>query len=162
LFGGVVRQPGMGTGVVLPERAEVPGLPAFDRFAQRFVAGVGIEPVRDGPTTDTGAVGFEVEAALELAGDGAVGGRRFGAEEFGGQGRHFGRPGGVVIAAGNPGRPGFGLALGASAQVAGEELVETGQREPQLLSRFPGGEFLPPMAGQQMPNQGRRATFDQL
>ena len=64
-------------GVVLPERAVVAGLPAFDGFANGFVAGVGVELMSDGPTADTGAVGFEAEAAVEFAGDGAVGGGWF-------------------------------------------------------------------------------------
>jgi hypothetical protein len=77
LFVGLPRQPGMGGGVVLPERAVVAGLPAFDGFACWFVARVGVELVGDGPTADAGAVGFEVEAAQEFAGDGAVGGGGF-------------------------------------------------------------------------------------
>jgi hypothetical protein len=64
-------------GVVLPERAVVASLPAFDGFAHGFVAGVGVELMSDGPTTDTGAVGLEVEAAVEFAGDGTVSGGRF-------------------------------------------------------------------------------------
>ena len=77
LFVGTAGQPGMWGGVVLPERAVVACLPAFDGFAHGLVAGVGVELMRDGPTADTGAVGFEVEAAVEFAGDGAVGGGRF-------------------------------------------------------------------------------------
>jgi len=77
LFVGTAGQPGMWGGVVLPERAVVAGLPAFDGFTHELVAGVGVELMSDGPTTDAGAVGFEVEAAVEFAGDGAVGGRWF-------------------------------------------------------------------------------------
>jgi hypothetical protein len=77
LFVSAAGQPGMRGGVVLPERAVVACLPAFDGFAHRFVAGVGVELMSDGPTTDTGAVGFEVEAAMEFAGDGTVGGGWF-------------------------------------------------------------------------------------
>lgn len=77
LFVGVAGQPGMGAGVVLPERAQVAGLPAFDGFGCGFVAGVGGELVLDGPAADAGAVGFEVEPALKFAGAGAVRRRRF-------------------------------------------------------------------------------------
>lgn len=97
LLVGDVGQPGMGRGVVLPEGAVVARLPAFDGFGLGFVAGVGGELVCDGPAADAGAVGFEVEAAVEFAGDGAVGARRFGAEEFGGQREGFGGPIGMVI-----------------------------------------------------------------
>ena len=74
LFVGLAGQPGVGAGVVLPERAVVAGLPAFDGFGRGFVAGVGSELVFEGPAADAGAVGFEVQAAVEFAGDGAVGG----------------------------------------------------------------------------------------
>jgi hypothetical protein len=70
-------QEGVRCGVVLPERAIIAGLPAFDGFAEGFVAGVGRKLVCDGPAADAGAVGFEVEAAVEFAGEGTVGGRRF-------------------------------------------------------------------------------------
>jgi len=82
LFVGIAGQPGMGAGVVLPERAQIAGLPAFDRFWRGFVAGVGGELVLDGPAADAGAVGFEAEAAVEFAGTCTVGRRRFGGEEF--------------------------------------------------------------------------------
>ena len=73
LFVGAAGQPGVWSGVVLPERAVVASLPAFDGFADWFVAGVGVELMGEGPTTDTGTVGFEVEAAVEFAGDGTIG-----------------------------------------------------------------------------------------
>ena len=77
LFVCAAGQEGVRGGVVLPERAVVLCLPAFDGFARGFVAGVGSEFVLDGPTADAGAIGFEVEAAVEFAGDGTVGGGRF-------------------------------------------------------------------------------------
>ena len=66
LFVGTAGQPGVRGGVVLPEGAVVAGLPAFDGFGGGFVAGVGGELMCDGPAADAGAVGFEVEAAVEL------------------------------------------------------------------------------------------------
>ena len=67
-------QPGVRRGVVLPERAEVAGLPAADGLGGLFIAGVRGEMAGDGPAADTGAVGLEMETAQQLAGDGAVGG----------------------------------------------------------------------------------------
>ena len=72
LFVGVAGQPGMGAGVVLPEGAQIAGLPTFDRFGGGFVAGVGSQLVGDDPAAHAGAVGFEVEPAMEFAGTGAV------------------------------------------------------------------------------------------
>lgn len=85
LFVCAAVEEGVGCGVVLPECAVVAGLPAFDGFAEGFVAGVGVEFVLDGPTADAGAVGDEVETAVEFAGDGTVGGGRFRREKFGGE-----------------------------------------------------------------------------
>jgi hypothetical protein len=132
LLVGAAVEKGVGGGVVLPECAVVAGLPAFDGFGWSFVAGVGVEFVFDGPPADAGAVGFEIEAAMEFAGDGAVGGGWFGREELGGQGDGFFRPVGMMIPAGNTGRPRVGLALGAGAEVIGAELIETAQADAQF------------------------------
>ena len=126
LLVGAAGQPGMGRGVVLPERAVVAGLPAFDGFSGGFVTGVGVELVGDGPAADAGAVGFEVKPAVEFTGGSTVGGGRLGGEEFGEQRRHFGGPVGVMIAAGQSGRPGFRAALGTGAEILAVELVEAG------------------------------------
>jgi hypothetical protein len=132
LFVGAVRQPGVRAGVVLPEGAVVAGLPAFDGLGSGFVAGVGGELMFAGPAADAGAVGFEVETAVEFAGDSAVGRRRLGGEEFGEQRGRFRGPVRVVIAAGQTGRPGLGVALGAGAQVVGAQLVEAAQADAQF------------------------------
>ena len=68
-----VGEPGVRAGVVLPEGAQIAGLPAVDRFGGLLVAGVGSEFFFDGPTADTGTVGFEGVAAEQFAGEGAVG-----------------------------------------------------------------------------------------
>jgi hypothetical protein len=103
LFVGAAVEEGVGCGVVLEEGTVVAGLPAFDGFALGLVAGVRVEFVLDGPTADAGAVGFEVEAAVEFAGDGAVGGRWLGGQKFSGQSYRFPGPGGMMISAGETG-----------------------------------------------------------
>ena len=74
LFGGGAGEEGVRGGVVLPEGAQIAGLPAFDGLRRLLVAGVRGELVLLGPAADAGAVGFEVEAAQQFAGAGAVGG----------------------------------------------------------------------------------------
>ena len=103
LLGGGAGEEGVRGGVVLPEGAEVAGLPAFDGFGRSFVAGVGGQLVFDGPAADAGAVGLELEPTVEFAGGGAVGGRGLGGEEFGEQGGDGVGPGRVVITAGAAG-----------------------------------------------------------
>ena len=105
LFGGVIWQPGMGTGVILPEGTQIAHLPAFDRFGRGFVTRVGSQVIGDGPAADTGAVGFEIESAEEFAGTSAVGNRGFGGEQFFKQVTGGGRPDGLMISAGEAWRP---------------------------------------------------------
>ena len=78
LFVGVVRQPGMGADVVLPQSALLASLPAFDRLGSGFVTGVRGELVFNGPAANAGTIGFEVEPTEQFAGAGAVGARRLG------------------------------------------------------------------------------------
>jgi hypothetical protein len=162
LFVGLAGQPGVGTGVVLPERAVVAGLPAFDGFGRGFVAGVRGQLVFDGPATDAGAVGLEVEPPVQFAGEGVVGGGWFGGQEFGQQGYDLLRPSRAVIAAGNTGGPNLDLTLGAGAEVLAVEFVEAGPGQSQFASRCPGREITGSMAGQKMTNQWSGQTFDEL
>ena len=74
LFGGGAGEESVRGGVILPEGTQIAGLPAFDGLRRLFVAGVRGELVLLGPAADAGAVGFEVEAAQQFAGAGAVGG----------------------------------------------------------------------------------------
>ena len=148
LFGGVVWQPGMGTGVILPEGSQIAHLPAFDGFGRGFVAGVGCQVVLDGPTADTGAVGFKIESAEEFAGTSAVGDRGFDGEQFFKQVTCGGRPGGLMISAGDAWRPGLGLTLGTGPKVLAVEFVEARPGQTQLLGGLAGGKFSAAMAGQ--------------
>jgi hypothetical protein len=126
------RQPGVGSGIVLPECTEVAGLPAADGPCGFFIAGVGGEVVGDGPAADAGAVGLEAEAAQEFAGDGAVGGAGRGGEQTGGQRDGLRRPVRVMIAARDARLPLFEAAGRARAQVTGAELVETTAADAQF------------------------------
>jgi hypothetical protein len=162
LFLGGAGQKGVRGGVVLPERPGVAGLPAFDGFGRGVETGVRGEVVLEGPAADAGAVGSQAEAALEFAGTSAVGGGGLGGEQFGEQGRDGGGPRGQMIAARNAGRPSFGLSPGARPQVVGVNLVKAGERQSQFPGGFGSGEFPLSMAGQEVANEGRGQTFDQL
>jgi len=153
LFVVVVGQPGVGAGVVLPEGAVVAGLPALDGFGRGLVAGVGGEVMFQGPAADAGAVGLEVEAAQEFTGGGAVRAGRFGVEELGEQRGDFRRPSQVMIAPGEPGRPGLGTALSAGEQVAGAQLVDAAQTEAQFESDGFGGQQAGASLGEEMTDQ---------
>ena len=126
LFVGAVGQPRVWSGVVLPECAVVAGLPAFDGFGGAFEASVWGQVILDGPAPDAGAVGLELEATEKFAGDGTVGARRFGGEEFGDEGGDVCGPVWMMISAGKSGRPSVGLATGAGPEVSGVQFVEAG------------------------------------
>lgn len=162
LFIGAAGQPGVGAGVVLPEGAVVAGLPAFDGFGGGFVAGVGSQLMFDGPATDASAVGFEMEAAVEFAGGGAVGGRWFGGEKFSEQGGDFGRPFWVMIATGETGRPGLGVALRAGEQVVGTQLVEAAHADAQFDRDRLGQEQAGTGLCEEMADQWRGYAASQL
>ena len=162
LFGGVARQPCVWAGVVLPEGPEVAGLPAFDGFGRGLVAGVGGEFVFDGPAADAGTVGFEVEAAVEFAGGGAVGGRGLGGEEFGEQGGDGVGPSRVVIAAGEAGGPALGLALGTGTQVTGAQLVEAADTDAQFGGDCCGRTVAATGLGEEVADQWRGDAVGEL
>jgi hypothetical protein len=162
LFVVTAGQEGVGRGVVLPERAGVAGLPAFDGLGRWFVAGVGSEFVFDGPTTDAGAVGFEVEPAEQFAGNGAVGAGRLGREEFGDQGGDLRGPVWVVISAGESGRPGLSVAVSVSLKVLAVEFIEAGTGQPEFIGGGASADLTGTITVEQMADERRGQTFDQL
>ena len=99
---------------------------------------------------------------MAFAGDGAVGGRRFGGEKFGGQGGDIRRPARVVIPAGETGRPSFGAALSAGEQVVGAQFVAAAQADAQFqgdgFERECGGAGL----GEEVADQWSRKTVSEL
>jgi hypothetical protein len=86
----------------------------------------------EGPAADAGAVGFEVEPAVDFTGRGAVRGRGLGGKEFGDQGGDFGGPIRLVIPARETGRPSVGAALSAGEQVVSAQLVEAADADAQF------------------------------
>ena len=162
LLVGRAGQEGVGRGVVLPERTVVAGLPAFDGFGGGFEAGVGGQLVGDGPATDAGAVRFEIQAPVQFAGGGAVGRGRLGGEQFGDQGGDFGGPVALVIAAGQTGRPGVGVAVGARLEVVAVEFVEAGAGQAQFVGGGAGGELPGAVAVEQVADEGSREAFAEL
>jgi len=106
------------------------------------------------PAADAGAVGEEVEAAVEFAGDRTVGRGRLGREQLGGQRGCLGRPVRAVIAAGERRRPGIGTALGASQQVTGAQLVEAAQAHAQFEGDGFGCQQARTSLGQEMGIRG--------
>ena len=124
-----IGQEGVWGGVILPEGAQVADLPAFDGFGLGFMAGVWGEFVGQGPTANTGPVGFEVESAVEFAGGGAIGGGWFGREEFSQQGDHGVGPLGMMIAAREAGRPDRGFAASTGLKILAVKFVKAWPRQ---------------------------------
>jgi len=152
----------VGRGVVLPGRAVIAGLPAFDRLGLCFVAGVGSQFVFNGPAADAGAVGLEVQAAVQFAGDGALGARRFGREELGRQSDDFSGPGWMGIAAGESGRPSVGVAGSTGAEGIGVKFIEAGMRQSQFMGGGTGADLAVATTLEQMADKRCGQAFDQL
>ena len=76
IFTGVAGEPSVRRSIVLPKCAEVADLPSADGFVGLFVASIRSEFVNDSPSADGRAVGLEIKATAQFAGDGAVGRRR--------------------------------------------------------------------------------------
>jgi hypothetical protein len=99
---------------------------------------------------------------MEFAGDARVGARRFGREEFGGEGDGFGGPFRVMVAAGEAGRPGVGLAVGAGVEIIGVEFVEAGTGEAQLSGGRTGADLAGAITVKEMADERSGVTMDQL
>ena len=78
-----------------------------------------------------------------------------GGEEFGEQGGAFGSPVRVMIATGQTGRPGFGVALSAGEQAVGAQLVEAAQAEAQFERDRRGREQAGAGLGEEVADQRR-------
>ena len=89
---------------------------------------------------------------------GAVGRGRLGGQELDERGGDFRAPGGVVSAAGAPGRPGFGLALGTGVQVVGAQLIDAAQADAQFQGERSGREPNGTGLGEEMTDQRRGDT----
>ena len=157
-----VWEEGMWGGIILPEGTQVADLPAFDGLGWGLVASIWGELAGQSPAANTGPVSFEVEPAMQFAGGGAVGGGRFGGEEFGQQLNHRRRPPGLMIAAGETGRPDRRLALSTGPQVLAVELVEAGSRQAEFTSCGHGGKPAAAMTRQEMANDWCWESFDEL
>ena len=158
----LVRQPGVGRGIVLPERAEVAGLPAADGLPGLLVTGVRGVVVSESPTADAGTVGLEGEAAQEFAGDGAVGGTGRAREQARGEGNGFCRPVRMMIAPRSARFPLLRPDGRARPEVIGAELVEATEAYAQLGGYLCGRK--PARAGlcEKMADEGRSEAAGQL
>ena len=81
-----------------------------------------------------------------------------GGQELGEPGGNFRRPGGVVGTAGAPGRPGFGVAVGAGAQIVGVQLIDAAQAQAQFQGERGGREPAGTGLGEEMTDQRRGDT----
>ena len=149
-------QPGVWRGVVLPERAEVAGLPAADGLGGFFAAGVRGEMVGDGPAADTGAVSLEKETAQELAGDGAVGGAGRGGKQACGERDDLRRPDWMMIATRSTRLPGVRRTESTGEQILGAKLVNPGAAEAEFEGEIGGAKPARAKLGEEMADQVRR------
>jgi hypothetical protein len=67
-----------------------------------------------------------------------------------------------MIATGETGRPDRCLALSTSPEILAVESVEAWTRQAEFMGCFDGGKFTAAMAGQEMADEGRWKSFDEL
>jgi hypothetical protein len=146
----------------LPQGAVITSLPAFDRFGGGFVAGVWGQTIFEGPSSNAGEVGFEMEAAQEFTGDGTVGARRLGGKEFSDQGGDLWGPRRLMIATGESGRPGLSAVGGAGPEVLAVKFIEAGTAQPQFAGGGAGTDLAVAITVEKMTDERRGQTFDQL
>jgi hypothetical protein len=68
----------------------------------------------------------------------------------------------MMIAAGEAGRPGVGLAVGAGLEIFGVEFVEAGTGQAQLSGRGASADLAGAITGEEMTDERRGQTFEQL
>lgn len=68
----------------------------------------------------------------------------------------------MVVAAGQTGGPGLGVASGAGAEVIGVEFVEAGTRQSQFDGRGTGADLAGADTVEEMTDEGRRQSLGQL
>lgn len=95
----------MGSGVQLPERADLEALPATDRSGCT-PGGYGVsQVVGDGPPANGGWIDLKIEAAMNLGSGKTVGSRRTSRKEFAHEGFDALGPIGGMITTGMAGTP---------------------------------------------------------
>ena len=120
--------------IVLPQRAVIADLPATDGFCGLFETSIRGELVGDGPAANRSAVGLEIEPAQQLAGDGAVGGRRRRTQQPSRQSEGIIWPCLAMVAARRTRLPQVRTAIGTSAEIIGAKLVNARFTHAQLRS----------------------------
>ena len=157
-----VRPPAVRGGVELPERADLAALPAADGGAWLGRGLFGGEAVGEGEAADGGRIELVIEAAFDLAGGGAVAGRRAGREQLAQQRLDLDRPGCSVIAAGDAGQPARGLATRAGAEVVGVELVEASASDAEFGGGGRGAQLIGAEGGKDFADEGWSDTVGEL
>ena len=158
----VAWEPAVRGGVELPERPDLEALPAA-QGSRGAAGGFGVrETVGDGPAADGGGIELAAEAAMNFRGSEAVGGGRFGGEEFAQEGFDARRPLGGVIPAGGPGRPGVWLRAGRGAEILGVEFVEASAAEAELFRSSGGGKCASPEGREDFADPGSAEAVREL
>lgn len=158
----VGREPAMGCGVQLPERAGLEALPAAQRSrSARNWKGMS-QLLFDGPSADGGRVNFKIETAMDFGGGKAIRGWGFGGKEFAQEGFDACGPMRGVIAAGNAGRPGILPVVGDGAKVIGVEQIEAGAAQFEGLRGSAGRGLAIAEGSQDFADQRRAEAMGEL
>ncbi len=157
-----MSKPAVGRGVELPEFADLGALPAADRSENALGREAMGQIIFDGPMTNLGTVEWESVQAQGFGSGEAVRTRRVAVQTFFEKVEHRLRPGFGVIAAGRTGRPEVLLFFGASQKVSGGKKIEATAGKAELIGGFCGAQGVLPEGFEDMTDERRRVTMDEL
>lgn len=154
--GGQIGELAMRGSVVLPELADLLGLPAAERLWSLLVAGVRRTAIGDRPPADAGAIKGEAVPAEQL-GSSAAGGKWRRTREQRAQGDEcLWRPTRQVIATRSAGLPASLTVLGAGAQIISVERVKATAAKLEFGGRLAGGDLAAAKPCEHVPDERRR------
>ena len=160
-----MSKPGVGRGVPAPagpEFADLGALPAADRSGKALGREAMGQIIFDGPMTNLGAVEWESVQAQGFGSSEAVRTRWVAVQAFFEKVENRLRPGFGVIAAGRTGRPEVLLFFGASQKVSGGKKIEATAGKTELIGGFCGAQGVLPEGFEDMTDERRRVTMDEL
>ena len=151
----VAREPTVGSGIQLPERADFKALPATKRSGLAACGGRVSQIMGDGPPADGGRVDLKSKPTINFGGGKAVRSRRAGGKELAHECFNALGPVRGVITTRMARYPTMLLMPSGGPQIIGIKFVETGAAQPEFFGGGGGGQFAVPKGGEDFADQRR-------
>jgi hypothetical protein len=155
---GLIGEPTVRRGVILPELADLLRLPAPHGLWRFLVPGLRSAALSQRPAADAGAVDGEAVAAEQFGSGRAVGKRWRGREQTPQRVEHLGGPRRRMITARSPWAPALLAALGTGAQVFGVERVEAAAADLEFRGGFARRDLVAAEPSEHIADEGSRVA----